>query len=271
MSERWSQAFRESGYLDEGFAERYERFRPAPPAVVLDALERYAGGPPLALVIDLGSGTGLSTRAWAERAKEVVGVEPNPEMRRVAGAQTARRGVRYLDAFAQRTGLPSGSADLVTCSQSFHWMDRAAVLAEAARILRPGGVFAAYDYDAIPVVHPRVEAAWEEFLLLRARYRDELGMVAGWTRDPKAEHLEAIRASGHFSFARELVLHDEWEAGAEDLIGYARSLGLIPQLLARGATEEQLGLTALDEAIQEVLGAGRLPCLVGYRVRLGVR
>ena len=39
------------------------------------------------------------------------------------------------------------SADIVTCSQSFHWMEPEPTLAEIARILRPGGVFAAYDYD----------------------------------------------------------------------------------------------------------------------------
>ena len=115
-------------------------------------------------MVDLGSGTGLSTRAWADRADEVVGVEASPEMRDQAEAATAAENVRFVQAYAQETGLPDGVADIVTCSQSFHWMEPEPTLAEAARILRPGGVFAAYDYDWPPVVHWEVEAAFEELV-----------------------------------------------------------------------------------------------------------
>ena len=108
------------------------------PTSLLEALARFAGGAPLDLVVDLGSGTGLSTRAWASRAGEVVGVEPNPAMLAVAEAGTSETNVRYVEGFAAETGLPAGSADLVTCSQSFHWMEREPVLAEAARVLRAG-------------------------------------------------------------------------------------------------------------------------------------
>ena len=99
------------------------------------------------LVVDLGSGTGLSTKAWAERADEVVGVEASPEMRVQAEQATAADNVRFVQAYAQATGLPAGGADIVTCSQAFHWMEPEPTLAEAARLLRPGGVFAASDYD----------------------------------------------------------------------------------------------------------------------------
>jgi trans-aconitate methyltransferase len=47
-------------------------------------------------LVDLGSGTGLSTRAWAKRADEVVHVEPNPAMIAGAEAATQAANVRYL-------------------------------------------------------------------------------------------------------------------------------------------------------------------------------
>src|SRR6476646_5431242 len=131
-----------SGYANEGFADHYDGARPSPPAVVLDVLTRCAGGRPR-LVADLGSGTGLSSRAWAARAERVVGVEANPAMLARARATTAD---------ANATGLEAGSADIVTCAQSFHWMDPGALLPEVARVLRPGGVFGAYDYDVVPVI-----------------------------------------------------------------------------------------------------------------------
>ena len=271
MNEVSLEAIEQSGYRRAGFAEHYDAYRPAPPAVLLETLTRYVAGPPLDRVVDLGSGTGLSTRAWADRAGEVIGVEANPAMRVVAEARTAEPNVRYVEAFAAETGLPAASADLVTCSQSFHWMAREPVLAEAARILRPAGVFAAYDYDTPPAVHPDVHKAFADHLRLRRHFRDVHEVAAGWTRAPKTEHLAAIRESGHFAFVRELVLHDEGDAGVEEVLGLARSLGLVPELRALGVTDEELGLTRLEETARRVLGRRTLPWLIGYRVRLGVR
>ena len=185
---------RRSGYERPGFAEGYDSHRPAPPAALLDVLCLEAQVERPRLVVDLGSGTGLSTRAWADRAEEVVGVEGSPEMRAQAEAATAVGNVRFLQAFAQETGLPDGAADVVTCSQSFHWMEPEPTLAEAARILRPGGVFAAYDYDWPPVVDPEVEAAFGELIRRVGRMRAKRGRP-GYSKD---EHLDRIRESGHF-------------------------------------------------------------------------
>ena len=72
-----------------GFADVYDRFRPRPPAALVDALCLLAGVERPSLVVDLGSGTGTSTRYWADRAARVVGVEPSPDMRAQARAATA--------------------------------------------------------------------------------------------------------------------------------------------------------------------------------------
>jgi ubiquinone/menaquinone biosynthesis C-methylase UbiE len=271
MNEFSRDAIRQSGYLRAGFADFYDAHRPRPPDVLLDALAGYAGGGPLDLVIDLGSGTGLSARAWSTRAREVIGVEPNPAMLAVAVERTFETNVRYIEAFADETGLRAGSADLVTCSQSFHWMDREPVLAEAARVLRSGGVFAAYDYDTPPLVHPEIDAAFREHLELRRRFRDLHQVEAGWTRTPKSSHLDAIRESGRFRFTREAVFHDSAEVDAERILGLARSLGLVPELRALGATDEDLGLTRLDDVTCRVVGERRVSWVLGYRVRLGVK
>jgi ubiquinone/menaquinone biosynthesis C-methylase UbiE len=271
MNEFSRDAIRQSGYLRDGFADYYDDHRPRPPAVLLDALARYAGGAPLDLVVDLGTGTGLSARAWATRAGEVLGVEPNPAMLAVAEERTFEPNVSYIRAFGNQTGLPAGSADLVACSQSFHWMEREPVLAEAARVLRSGGVFAAYDYDTPPLVHPEIDAAFREHLELRRRFRDLHEVEAGWTRTPKTTHLDAIRESGHFRFTREAVFHDSAEVDAETILGLARSLGLVPELRALGATDDDLGLTQLEDVVQRVVGDGQVLWVLGYRVRLGVK
>jgi len=65
----------ETSEIWTGEASRYERTRPAPPAVLLDVLARLIHMPRPALVVDLGSGTGLSTRLRGERAERVIGRE----------------------------------------------------------------------------------------------------------------------------------------------------------------------------------------------------
>jgi ubiquinone/menaquinone biosynthesis C-methylase UbiE len=219
------------------------------------------------LVVDLGSGTGLSTRAWADRADEVVGVEASPEMREQAEAATTAQNVRFVQAFAQETGLPDGVADVVTCSQSFHWMEPEPTLAEAARILRPGGVFAAYDYDWPPVVHPDVEGAFEEMV-------QRIGMrraLRGQPRHTKDMHLDRIRESGHFRYVREAVLHSRERGSAKRVVGMALSLGPLTVMLKEGVSEGEVGLAALREAAHRALGERELELFLCYRVRLGVR
>ncbi len=67
-----------------GFAALYDDVRPQPPATIIDVLLQLAQIERPRLVVDLGCGAGLSTRIWAERADQVVGVEPSADMRRQA-------------------------------------------------------------------------------------------------------------------------------------------------------------------------------------------
>src|SRR5512140_2979183 len=87
-----------------GFANLYDRYRPAPPAILGEILIQLAGGTRPQCVVDLGSGTGLSTRYWADKAEYVIGVEPTADMRREAEAQTRGRNVSYREGFSHETG-----------------------------------------------------------------------------------------------------------------------------------------------------------------------
>jgi len=255
-----------SGYEREGFAGGYDRFRPRPPRALLDVLCRYAHVERPRLVVDLGCGTGLSTRAWSGIAERVVGIEPNSAM--LAVAEQAP-GVEYREAFAQETGFPNGVADVVTASQSLHWMEPAPTFAEAARILRPGGVFVAYDYDWRPAVDPELDQALEAYQARRTEMRARRGIQQGADRWPKHEHLERMRASGRFRFCREVVLHSVEEGNAERIGGLARSLGL-PVAGEDDGLARELRIDELETVARRVLGDRTVPFLYGYRVRLGV-
>jgi SAM-dependent methyltransferase len=150
-------------------------------------------------------------------------------------------------------------------------MDPDPTLAEAARILRRGGVFAAYDYDWPPVVDPELDEAYAEYQRRRAGFRARHGIERGADRWPKHEHLERMHASGHFAFCREILLHSEEPGDAERVVGFTRSLGLPVVDMTYEDADAELGVTELGEVARRVLGDRTVPFVFGYRVRVGVR
>lgn len=122
--------------------EHYARARPDyHPAAVGAAARLLDLADPVTLAVDIGCGTGMSTRALTAVATQVVGLDVSAPMLRAAAPAA---GVGYLQARAERLPLDSCSAGLVVTAAAFHWFDQARALAEVARVLRPGGGFAVY-------------------------------------------------------------------------------------------------------------------------------
>jgi arsenite methyltransferase len=97
-------------------------------------------------VVDLGSGGGLDLSVLARKVGpdgRVVGVDFAPDMVARARATLEQLGVQQaevLEADAEDTGLPDGFADYVVINGLVNLSpDKRAVLAEIARLLRPGG------------------------------------------------------------------------------------------------------------------------------------
>lgn len=188
----------------KGFADTYDNSRPSCPKVVVDILYRYLGHTPKT-VIDLGCGTGLSTLVWKDIAQKIIGVEPSDDMRTVASANSCNySNIEYRKAFSESTGLPNDCADIVTCSQSFHWMEPTTTLSEINRLLKPGGVFAAYDCYWPPLCSVALEIACNN-LFDKMRKIESEEFKGSFIRYTKRKHLENIRNSGQFIYTREIV------------------------------------------------------------------
>lgn len=258
-----------------GFANCYDAYRPTPPSVVIDILTQLAGVREPKLVVDLGCGTGLSSRIWAGRASEVVGVEPSADMRaqaedKAAGIATDTK-MWFKAGLSNETGLPDGCADIVTCSQSLHWMEPEGTFAESARILRAGGVFAAIDCDWPPVTNVEAELAYREASRRIGTLGEKHGGADGVKRWAKDKHLERIRESGRFRYTREILVHGVEEGNAERLAGLMLSQGSVQSLLKLGLSEEEIGISELREAALKALGTEPSPWYFSYRVRVGVK
>jgi SAM-dependent methyltransferase len=254
-----------------GFADTYDRYRPTPPAVFIDILTQLAKVAQPARVVDLGCGTGLSTRIWADRAVEVIGIEPNDDMRHEAEIHTTAANIHYQHGFGQDTGLPDSCADIVTVSQALHWMEPEPTLAEIARILRPGGVFAAIDNDWPPVMNWEAEAAYRAFMGRVEEIDKGLHYAHGGKKWAKHEHLSRITASGHFRFTREIVLHAVEMGNAERLIGVALSQGSVEDMIKHDPAAAEAVIADLRETVHRVLSDDLEPWYFSYRVRIGVK
>ncbi len=109
-------------------------------AAILDALPAR-----LDTLLDIGTGTGRLLELAAPRARHALGVDASREMLALARARLSERGlaeraaVRLADMY--RLPIADASQEAVTMQMVLHYAeDPAAALAEAARVLKPGGL-----------------------------------------------------------------------------------------------------------------------------------
>jgi ubiquinone/menaquinone biosynthesis C-methylase UbiE len=115
---------------------REATFRGRLRAQVLDGLP--AGG----CVVDVGCGTGTFAIALAAAGGQVIGVDGDPEVLALARAKPGADAVQWRKGSATALPLAGASVDRVVMSLLLHHLDagaKRAALAEAVRVLRPGG------------------------------------------------------------------------------------------------------------------------------------
>ena len=253
-----------------GFADTYERARPAVPDAPVRMISRYLGAQP-ELVVDLGSGTGLSTLTWKGNCARLIGVEPSADILAVAREKEYGT-VSFIQAFADDTGLPEACADVAVCSQSFHWMEPVSTLAEVNRILRPGGVFATIDCDWPPVTDWRAEREYMRLYDLVKRLEREVPEGRdSFVRYPKDEHLANLKRSGYFSYCREVFFSNTESCTAERLIGLMLSQGSVQAVAGRRPEALQTGLKRFTDRIHAIFGGACFEIDFCYRMRIGVK
>lgn len=114
------------------------------------ALHAVTGPGPLGDMLDLGTGTGRVLQVLGARARFGVGIDLNPDMLMIARSAIDRPDQRHLQVRQgdmARLPFDAASFDLVTAHQVLHFADAPGlVIAEAARVLRPGGRLVVADF-----------------------------------------------------------------------------------------------------------------------------
>lgn len=118
-------------------AARYDRSRPTYPTAMID---RIVAASPGRDVLDVGCGTGISSRQFQAAGCRVLGVDVDERM-----AEFARRSGVDVEVSSFEDWDPAGRTfDAVVAGQAWHWVDPVAGAAKAATALRPGGRLALF-------------------------------------------------------------------------------------------------------------------------------
>ncbi|CAM4516350.1 ubiquinone/menaquinone biosynthesis C-methylase UbiE [Paenibacillus endophyticus] len=258
-----------------GFENDYDQHRPKAPQAVIDILTGYLGRTP-SLVADVGCGTGLSSYVWLGHADRIIGFEPNDDMRGKAISRLPEQGgeasISFVKGYSDKLSLDAESVDVLTCSQSFHWMEPVSTLREFARVLKPEGIFAAYDCDWPPTLHWAVEAEYkklidrsEEIINKHVPEKDRA------SKRDKEKHLTHIHNSGLFRFSKEIVFHNLETCDAKRYVGLVVSQGGIQTVFKLGSTELEEQLRQFQSSVEHYFAGRSLDVRFSYRMRLGVK
>jgi ArsR family transcriptional regulator len=165
-------------YFDKSAAE-WDRIRSlhiAEQDVEAGILEALGSGP-YDLLLDLGTGTGRVLELAADRARQLIGIDTNREMLKCARVRLDKASLSHCSVrLADIYNLPfsESCADAVLIHQVLHFLDNPkAALAEAARVLKPGGRLAIIDFAP-----HNLEFLREEHAHMRLGFAS--AEIAGW-------------------------------------------------------------------------------------------
>ncbi len=253
-----------------GFAGLYENVRPSLPDIACNILMDYLGKKP-STVVDLGCGTGLSTVVWENKSEKVIGIDPNGDM--LAEAENkGNSSISFIKAFSDDTTLPNLTADIVVCSQSFHWMEPHSTLTEVNRILKPNGIFAAVDCDWPPVCDWRAEKEYMAFMAKTHQIQHtNAEMRSSFRRWDKNEHLSNIKNSGYFRYSREIVFLNQENCNAERFSNMAFSQSAVQKILKTRPSLIKEEMTEFRKRIKAIFNDRSFNIGFCYRMRIGVK
>lgn len=129
-------------FASESVAARYARGRPEFHTNLIETLRPRLEQRQYATALDVGCGTGASTRPLTRLTRRAVGLDSS-----LAMLSHACRSPRssYVGGRAEELPFRTTSFDLLTVSLAFHWLDRKRFLSEALRVLCRTGLLVVYD------------------------------------------------------------------------------------------------------------------------------
>lgn len=217
----------------------YARYRSGYPADRVGALAARLGLDGRQRILDIGCGTGQLAIPLARHAGTVVAIDPVAEMLAAGQERAAAAGLRNISwqrgDSSHLAALAEPGADLAVFAASFHWTDRAAVVAVLDRLLDRDGHVVIINDDLDDAEQPD----WDHAIgAIRSRYLGAQRRAGtGTYADPGLTHREVLAGSA-FSVVDRLTWSWSRELTVAEVIGLQFSYSF--------STPAQLGSRAGD-------------------------
>ena len=184
---------------------------------------------PVACAVDVACGTGNSTLALVELATQVIGVDPSAEMLSLA---VEDEHITYRVGPAEHLPIDDGACELMTIASAFHWMDHAAALAEAHRVLRVGGWLAIYDNLFAAQMRDRPDfTAW---------YQQVYQPAFPGPAKPHADFFDNPTVTQGLRFIELVTVEGEQSFTRDSFIGYLTSVSSTQVAIQNGRPIEEI-------------------------------
>ncbi|MFJ8433878.1 class I SAM-dependent methyltransferase [Kitasatospora sp. NPDC094019] len=203
----------------------YAKYRRGYPPQAVDALRDVFELGPDDVVLDLGCGTGQLALPLAAGVRSVIGMDPEPDMLRLAGEAAAERGVDNAtwilggdrDVPALRALLGRNSLAMAVIGNAIHWMRHDELFDALVPLLRPGGGIAVAA-NGTPLWLQ--ENSWSPALRagLERYFGTGLAPSCGTLPQERDRYRQALRTAG-LTEVREIVVEYTNELTLEQLVG----------------------------------------------------
>lgn len=225
----------------------YHAARPDYADWVYDMLVSRCGLGPGASVFEIGPGTGTATRRLLQLgADPLVAVEPDERLADFLEATNPTPALQVLRAPFEEAALPEGAFDLGICATAFHWLDEAAALQKVARLLRPGGWWAAiwhvFGDDSRPdPFHDATQGVLSGYASPSAGHR---GIPFGLDAEARTE---ALKRTGAFDVVEHKIVPWQLVLTANETMALYATYSDMAARLDREAVLEEVGRIAREE------------------------
>lgn len=235
-----------------GVASDYAAFRPEYPAALFEWLASVC--PRHDVAWDCACGSGQASGSLACHFGRVIGTDASPTQ--VAAANETET-TRFVVATSEHAPLADAAVDLVAVAAALHWFADDSFFSEVRRVVRPGGVFAAWSYGMPHIDSIEVERVVHDFIdgLLGPYWPPEIRMVL--------DGYSSIELPFEELGAPEFELQVEWPV--ERFLGFARTWSAVGCYVEEHGEDPVLKLEAELDKIWD-RAAGPLP--VNYRLDL---
>ena len=216
------------------------------------------------VIVDLGCGPGAVTRLIVDRlgresGAEVVGVDPSPSALQRARAEIQARWVRFVEGTAERLSRLVPKADAVLFLNAIHLVpDKAAVLAEIRKVMKPGGRLAFNSTFFAGAYVEGQSAFWRRWVVRAAQYLRSKGVEIKHAETSTArqfltpdQYKELCEASGFKATTVELIKVEMTRESLADIGRFSLFIeGALPGVpLEVGSEALQVGL---NQALAEL-------------------